>query len=211
TLDPVTSLTGDATQVSELQARLALHPVNARLQGDLGIAYLQRARETNDPSYYAKAQTLLSRSLKRDPGGVDATIGDGSLALSYHDFREALQLGRRALALSHAFSPPALAMVGDASVELGRYKQGFAAFRRLGELRPGLVAYARLRYAHELQGDVAGATRPIRRGGDAGAGAPENTQWTRVQLAALLLKSGRTDAAAREYQHALALLPHYAR
>lgn len=211
TLDPVTSLTGDATQVSDLQSRLALHPSNARLQGDLGIAYLQRARETNDPSYYTKAHTLLGRSLKRDPGGLDATIGEGSLALSYHDFREALRLGERALALSHGFSPPALAMIGDSSVELGRYGRGFAAFRRLGELRPGLVAYARLSYAHELQGDVAGATRLMRRAVDAGSGAPENTQWTRVQLAALLLKSGHTDAAAKEYRHALALLPSYAR
>jgi tetratricopeptide (TPR) repeat protein len=32
-----------------------------------------------------------------------------------------------------------------------------------------------------------------------------------VQLAALLLKSGHVAAAAREYRHALALLPHYAR
>ena len=102
-------------------------------------------------------------------------------------------------------------MIGDASVELGRYQQGFAAFARLGELRPGLVAYARLSYSRELQGDVAGATRLMRRAVDAGSGAPENTQWTRVQLAALLLKSGHTDAAAREYRHALALLPNYAR
>ncbi|MDX6540077.1 MAG: hypothetical protein QOI71_1687 [Gaiellales bacterium] len=211
TLDPVTSLTGDATQVSELQSRLQLHPANARLEGDLGIAYLQRARETNDPSYYAKASTLLDRSLARDPGGVDATIGAGSLALSYHDFREALRLGQRALALSHGFSPPALAMIGDASVALGRYGQGFAAFARLGHLRPGLVAYARLSYARELQGDVAGATRLMRRAVDAGSGAPENTQWTRVQLATLLLKSGHTGAAAKEFRHALALLPNYAR
>ena len=119
--------------------------------------------------------------------------------------------GKRALALSHGFSPPALAMIGDASVELGRYQQGFAAFARLGQLRPGLVAYARLSYSRELQGDVAGATRLMRRAVDAGSGAPENTQWTRVQLAALLLKSGHTDAAAREYRHALALLPDYAR
>ena len=64
TLDPVTSLTGDATQVSELQSRLQLHPANARLEGDLGIAYLQRARETNDPSYYTKAHDA-ARSLAR--------------------------------------------------------------------------------------------------------------------------------------------------
>ena len=211
TLDPVTSLTGDATQLSELQSRLRLHPADARLEGDLGIAYLQRARETNDPSFYSKAQTLLDRSLKRDPRGLDATIGAGSLALSYHDFRAALRLGQRALTLSHGFSPAALGMIGDASVELGRYPQGFAAFERLGELRPGLVAYARASYAHELAGDVPGATRLMRRAVEAGSGAPENTQWTRVQLAALLLKSGRTDAAAREYRHALALLPNYAR
>src|SRR3954447_1954069 len=211
TLDPVTSLTGDATQVGDLQSRLALHPSNARLQGDLGIAYLQRARETNDPSYYTKAHTLLNRSLGRDPRGIDATIGEGSLALSYHDFREALRLGQGALALSHGFSPPALAMIGDASVELGRYDQGFAAFARLGHLRPGLVAYARLSYSRELQGDVAGATQLMRRAVDAGSGARENTQWTRVQLATLLLKSCHTDAAAKEYRHALALLPNYAR
>lgn len=211
TLDPVTSLTGDAAQVSELQSRLKLHPANAQLQGSLGIAYLQRARETNDPSYYSKAQTLLGRSLKRDPAGLDATIGAGSLALSYHDFRDALRLGQRALTLSHGFSPAALGMIGDASVELGRYRQGFDAFARLGELRPGLVAYARLSYSRELVGDVEGATRLMREAVDAGSGAPENTQWTRVQLAALLLKSGHVEAAAREYRHALALLPGYAR
>ena len=211
TLDPVTSLTGDAAQVSELQSRLKLHPANAQLQGSLGIAYLQRARETNDPSYYSKAQTLLGRSLKRDPAGLDATIGAGSLALSYHDFRDALRLGQRALTLSHGFSPAALGMIGDASVELGRYQEGFDAFARLGELRPGLVAYARLSYSRELVGDVEGATRLMREAVDAGSGAPENTQWTRVQLAALLLKSGHVEAAAREYRHALALLPGYAR
>ena len=211
TLDPVTSLTGDAAQVSELQSRLQLHPANAQLQGALGIAYLQRARETNDPSYYAKAQTLLGKSLKRDPAGLDATIGAGSLALSHHDFRDALRLGRRALTLSNGFSPAALGMIGDASVELGRYEQGFAAFEQLGELRPGLVAYARLSYSRELVGDIEGATRLMRQAVAAGSGAPENTQWTRVQLASLLLKSGRIDAAAREYRHALALLPNYAR
>jgi tetratricopeptide (TPR) repeat protein len=211
TLDPVTSLTGDAAQVSELQRRLQLHPASARLEGDLGIAYLQRARETNDPTYYSKAQTLLDRSLERDPAGLDATIGAGSLALSQHDFRGALRLGQRALSLSHGFSPAALGMIGDASVELGRYQQGFEAFAQLGELRPGLVAYARLSYSRELVGDIEGATRLMRRAVDAGSGAPENTQWTRVQLASLLLKSGQVAAASREYRHALTLLPGYAR
>ena len=103
-------------------------------------------------------------------------------------------------------------MIGDASVELGRYRQGFARSRGSGELRPGLVAYARLSYSRELvRATSTGATRLMRRAVDAGSGAPENTQWTRVQLATLLLKSGHVDAAAKEYRHALALLPDYAR
>ena len=158
TLDPVTSLTGDATQVSELQSRLALHPANARLQGDLGIAYLQRARETNDPSYYTKAHTLLNRSLTRDPGGLDATVGEGSLALSYHDFPRGAATGQaRPRALTRILAPGARhdrRRLGGARA----LQAGLRCIRAARPAAPGLVAYARLSYSRELQGDVAGAT-----------------------------------------------------
>ena len=179
----MTSLTGDATQVSDLQSRLAAascqRPSRGRPRHRLPAA---GTRDERSLVLHEGARRCSTARSKRDPGGLDATIGAGSLALSYHDFREALRLGERALVLSHGFSPPALAMIGDASVELGRYKQGFAAFAALGKSRPGLVAYARLSYSRELQGDVAGAIRLMRRAVDAGSGAPENTQWTRVQL-----------------------------
>ena len=211
TLDPVTSLTGDATQVSELQSRLALHPpMPASRAISASPTCSARARRTTPRTTRRRTRCSIAPSSATRAGSTPRSARARSRSPTTISARRCGS-GKRALALSHGFSPPALAMIGDASVELGRYQQGFAAFARLGHLRPGLVAYARLSYSRELQGDVAGATRLMRRAVDAGSGAPENTQWTRVQLATLLLKSGHTDAAAKEYRHALALLPNYAR
>ena len=204
-------LSGGAGQVTQLQAEARLHPRNARTQADLGIAYLQRARETSDPSYYTKADVVLRRALALDPRDLDATLGASSLALSRHRFAEARMLGERAGHMTREFSPAALAAVTDADIELGRYAEGFATVDRLGTIHPGLVAYARQSYARELQGDLPGALHYMRIAVAAGSGAPENTQWTRIQLAGLLVKAGQLDAAQQEYRHALAVIPNYAR
>jgi tetratricopeptide (TPR) repeat protein len=203
-------LSGGAGQVAELQAQARLRPRDADAQADLGIAYLQRARETNDPSYYTKADAVLSLALKLQPTNLDAILGQGSVALSRHLFARALALGNEAAATTKRFSPAALATVADADIELGRYPQAFATIDRLGSVHPGLVAYSRQSYAQELQGDLPGAIRYMRLGVEAGSGSPENTQWTRVQLAGLLLKSGQLAAAQAEYRHALAVIPNYA-
>ena len=163
TLDPVTSLTGDAAQVERAPEPAAAAPGQrpARRARSASPTCSARGRRTTRRTT-RRRRRCSGQSLKRDPAGLDATIGAGSLALSYHDFRDALRLGQRALTLSNGFSPAALGMIGDASVELGRYQQGFDAFAQLGELRPGLVAYARLSYSRELVGDVEGATRLMR-------------------------------------------------
>jgi tetratricopeptide (TPR) repeat protein len=204
-------LSGGAGQVAELQAQARLRPHDADAQADLGIAYLQRARETNDPSYYSKADAVLGRALQLQPSNVDAILGQGSVALSRHLFSKALALGEQAATTTRRFSPAALATIADSEIELGRYPQAFATVDRLGSVHPGLVAYSRQSYAQELQGDLAGAIHYMRLGVEAGSGSPENTQWTRVQLAGLLLKSGQIAAAETEYRHALAVIPNYAR
>ena len=129
----------------------------------LGIAYLQRARETNDPSYYSKAQTLLGAVAQARSGRAGRHDRSGLARPLLPRFpRRRCDSGSARSRSRTASRRAALGMIGDASVELGRYQQGFAAFARLGELRPGLVAYARLSYSRELVGDVAGATRLMR-------------------------------------------------
>ncbi|HEX6702160.1 MAG TPA: tetratricopeptide repeat protein [Gaiellaceae bacterium] len=197
-----------ATLVSELQASLRARPDDAHANALLGLAYQQRARETGDPSYYPRSAGVLRRALAIDPKDALATSGLGSLALSRHRFRDALALGLRA----RAFSPATArnyGVIGDALVELGRYRQAFAAFDRMAHLRPGLAAYARISYARELRGDWRGAVAAMQLALGAAIGQREALAWTHVQLGKLYWARGRLDAAERQYRAALAGFPGY--
>ena len=134
--DALSAVTGTAKALGELQARVAARPDDPEARALLGVAYLQRARETSDPSFYTKADTLFGQALALDPNEFDAILGQGSLALSRHEFATALTLGERALTLSQGGSQSALAIVGDAQVELGRYPQAFADLRPAARSAP---------------------------------------------------------------------------
>ena len=156
-VDPLTSVIGSAGQVTELQAAVKTRPDDPGLVARLGLAYLQRARETADPSYYTRADELLRRARTLEPSSLDAVVGLGSLALSRHQFRRRCSSGRRRSA-----SPAVLAgREGDRRRRADRARQvpaGVRDHRRAGRAAAVLVAYARQSYALELQGDLAGAT-----------------------------------------------------
>ncbi len=188
--------------VRELQLTLRAAPRDVHELGLLGLAYQQRARETGDPAWYAKSDGVLRRALRLEPRDLLATSGLGSLALSRHRFGQALSLGRRARALSPS-TARSYGVIGDALVELGRYREAFRAFDTMARLKPGLAAYARVAYARELLGDVAGARRALLLALDSAVGEPEAIAWTHVQLAKLALGHGRVADPAREARAAL--------
>ena len=175
----------------------------------LGNAFAQRARLTGDASYYARAETAYHHSLRLVPNDLAATIGLGSVALSRHDFRRGLALGRRALALSPS-TAAGYGVAGDALVELGRYRQAFATFDRMVSLKPSVSSYARVSYARELLGDVTGAGRAMRYAVDAAAGEPDALAWSQTQLGKLFWSNGRIGDAAREFRAALQVRSTYA-
>jgi len=197
-----------ASLVRTLQTTLRRNPRDVHSYDLLGLAYQQRARETGDPTYYTKSEGVLRRALVLAPNDLLATSGLGSLALSRHRFREALVLGRRAVALSPT-TARSYGVVGDALVELGRYREAFEAFDRLARLRPGLAAYARVSYGRELRGNVAGAVAAMRLAVDAAVDEPEPLAWTHVQLGKLYWSHGRLAPATRQYRAALAAYPGY--
>src|SRR5258708_7826338 len=112
--------------VAQLQQTIRVRP-DAQSYALLGLAYQQRARETGDPSYYPRAGAALHRALKLHPDDLLAPGGLGPLALPRHDFRGALAYGRRALRRSPT-TARTYGVIGDALVELGRYREAFAAF-----------------------------------------------------------------------------------
>jgi tetratricopeptide (TPR) repeat protein len=197
-----------AALLPQLQQQVRVNPTDVGALGLLGLAYQQRARETGDPSYYPKSEGVLRLALRYAPDDLVATGGLGTLALSRHRFREALALGRRAVALSPS-TARGYGVVGDALVELGRYREAFAAFDRMASLKPSLSSYARVSYARELLGDVHGAAQAMRLAIDAAVGQPEALAWSHTQLGKLLWSQGRVAAADREYRSALAVRPGY--
>jgi tetratricopeptide (TPR) repeat protein len=194
--------------VAQLQRALHRAPRNVHDLDLLGLAYQQRARETGDPTWYPKANGILTRALRLAPRDLSATSGLGSLALSRHRFAQALRIGRRAVALSPS-TAATYGIVGDALVELGRYRTAFRSFDTMARLKPGLAAYARISYARELRGDRSGAVRAMRLAGTAAIGQPEPTAWVHVQLGKLDWSRGSYAAAAAEYRAALRTFPGY--
>ncbi len=196
-------------EIAGLQGELRLRPRDVKALETLGLAYLQRVRETGDASYYPKADGVLHEALAARPRDLIATAGLGQLALARHQFRRGLAFGLRARAISPT-TAGVYGVIGDADIELGRYPQAFAAFDRMTALKPSVASYARVSYARELLGDTAGAARAMELASSAAVGAHEASAWTRVQLGLLELSTGRARAAADDMRSALASFPGYA-
>ena len=156
---PAAAATRDAApgSIEALQARLADLPGDYPGWATLGQLYVDRARTTADPSWYAKAQQALDRSLEVQPeDNALARTGIASLQASQHDFAAAEASAREALAINE-FDATAYGVLTDALVELGRYDEAAEALQRMADVDPGFAALTRISYARELRGDVAGA------------------------------------------------------
>jgi tetratricopeptide (TPR) repeat protein len=195
---------GTLAEIRRLQGVVRRAPAAPAPRVALADEYLQRVRETGDPAFYGRAETLLRGVLARDPRNADALVALGGLALSRHDFRGGLQLARRSRA-----GLAALPVTVDALVELGRYDAAERALQRLADLKPNLSTYARVSYLRELHGDLDGAVAAMRRAIDAGGPTPESVAAVQSLLGGLELARGRPDAAEAEHRAALAAVPGY--
>ncbi len=190
------------------QARIQATLDDYKAYAELGLAFQQKARETNDPSYYTQAQDALNKALAIQPDYYDAAAGMGTLNLSLHQFQTALDWGLKAEAISPS-NAYAYGVAGDAHIELGQYDAAVELFQRMVDLRPDLGSYSRVSYARELYGDTDGAIEAMQSAINAGSPAAENTAWCRFQLGTLYFNSGQVDKAKQAYNDALVSYPGY--
>jgi tetratricopeptide (TPR) repeat protein len=176
----------------------------------LGGAYLQKARETGDPTYYSRADRSFDAALRRDARNLAALTGAGALAGARHDFREQLRLGLEARRLQPELVAP-YPVIADGQIELGRYEAAARTIQRMVDLGPDLASYARASYYLELRGDLDGAVEAARLAVSAGSDVPENVAYVQTVLGDLELQRGRPAAAREAYRAALAQLPGYGR
>jgi tetratricopeptide (TPR) repeat protein len=194
--------------VTGLQTRLHAEPRDHRGWSTLALAYVEQARITADPTYYPKAEQALARAAAVAPGDDLMLTGQATLAAARHDFARSLALADRALTVNPS-SAQAHAVRSDALTELGRYDEARAAATRADRLRPGTSTFARLSYAAELRGDLAGAADLMRRAAQA-ATAPADYAFAAFHLGELARAAGRRDEAARHFADALRADPDYA-
>jgi tetratricopeptide (TPR) repeat protein len=205
-----TSAKGDALtrSIAALQTNLTRSPGNDRAWADLGLAYVQQARLTADPTYYPKAEGAFARSLAlRSKDNAAALVGQATLAAARHDFARALIVVDRALAINK-YSATAYGVKTDALTELGRYDEALTAAQRMIDLRPGVDSFARASYQRELRGDIDGARELLQRAAD-DAASPANQAFSHYYLGELEWNNGDRAAARRSYDAALAADPAY--
>lgn len=175
----------------------------------LGLSYQSRARGTGDPSFYGHAEQALRRSIELRPADGLTLTALAGLAASRHRFADALTLARRAVAANPS-SAEARGLLGDALLELGRYRAAFAAFDRSVSLKPTAAGYARISYARELLGRTGAAKAAMRMAVGAAGPVDDEAAWALVQLGNLDLERGRLGRAERSFAAALARSPGYA-
>ncbi len=196
------------SEISKLEAKLKQDSGDWKSLDQLGYAYIQKARDTGDPTFYGRAEAVLEKAVQVNPDDPDALIGLGSLALSRHDFQLALTQGHKAFALA-PHKAAVYGVIGDAYTELGQYDAAVEAFQTMVDTRPDLSSYSRVSYARELHGDVPGAITAMQEAVEAGSPNAENTNWCRVQLAQLYWLKGDYAAAEQQYQQVLTYYPKY--
>jgi tetratricopeptide (TPR) repeat protein len=197
-----------ARSIAALQANLKRSPGNDRAWADLGLAYVQQARLTADPTYYPKAEGAFAKSLSlRSNDNAVALVGQATLAAARHDFARALVVVDKALAIND-YSATAYGVKTDALTELGRYDKALTAVQRMLDLRPGVDSFARASYQRELRGDVSGARELLQRAADDASSAADQA-FSLYYLGELSWNNGDRAAARRSYDAALAADPNY--
>lgn len=194
-------------EIDRLLSAMEASPESGELYRDLGFAYLQRARDTGDPSSYPSAEEAFSQSARRLPDDPLVLVGQGGLQLARHEFAKAFDTGSAALKLAPGF-PAAQAVVIDALVELGRYEEALVVAEAM-LVDDSLPAWNRTSYLRELHGDLAGALAAMEEAAVRGADVPENAAFTFTLVGTLNAHLGRADRATIVYDKALAFFPGY--
>ena len=113
----------------------------------------------------------------------------------------------RAIEEASPGSVDALAVLGDASVEIGNYADADAAFQDLAIKAPDEPSVlARLAHMAELKGRDGQALQLLRRAADKELGEEgngESAAWYQTRIGTLLYRTGNLDEASKSFEAAL--------
>ena len=195
------------SEIRKGEAVIRTHPSVAKPYLTLASLYLQKSRETSDSSYYTKIIALMESAEKLEPENPDIQATLASVSLGRHDFQGAKMYIDKAISRND-YVAAYYGLLGDADIELGRYREAVDAYQKMVNIRPSFNSWSRIAYVRELYGDTAGAQIALEEAINAGSAYPENIAWAYVELGKLQLRSD-TEKAKESFTTALAILPTY--
>lgn len=197
------------TAIRSAQRAVRGNPRRTRPLLELAQAFIRKARERSDPSWYEQAGDAVDRALRIDRDDATALQLQAHLFMQDHRFREARDAAQRIID-RHPNSSATYGVLGDAEMEVGHYAAAERAYQRMNDMRPNLASYARASWMRWLLGDIEGAIEVGQRAIGAGSPrSPEEVAWTTAQLGNLYVAVDDLDQAAQQYASAMRLFPDH--
>ena len=214
----------NALEIRFFQWKISQDPDDYFNYDRLGVAYIQKARETGDLTYYDLSAKALEKSLDLESAEPEAAPAKKHLATVYyanHRFGESLKLAQQALELDPKDITP-YALIGDARSEMGEYDQAWADWRHLEDPAVKQSAESGVQYLVQtrasvkslLTGDTKAAIDHMRRAVDIAVQsrmARETIAWSNFTLGDDYFLEGDLAGARAAYNDALKAYPDYHR
>jgi tetratricopeptide (TPR) repeat protein len=204
TAGSIAAVSPESATLRFLEQRVQSDPLDDVAQNRLSGVCINLLRETGDLAYLDRARKSARASLAavpaaQNPGGVTALA---VAEFESHYFRDALARAEQAYAIDPR-NTGALAIVGDAHLELGNYAEAEKIYQRLGadEFTPPICA--RLARLAELKGENQKAIELLAQA----AARATNTVWYHVRLGELHFRTGELEKSAALYEAARKLQP----
>lgn len=205
------------------QSKTAQDPDDIFNYDRLSSAYVQKARESGDITYYQLAETGLKKSLALESKHADAAPAFAELAAVYyaeHRFAEAAQEAQAAILISPAAS--AYATLGDARLEMGDYDQADSSYKHLQDSSAAATGPSRAPYLSAtrqagldwIHGQTSSSIAELQHAIQVATPLhlpAENIAWTHFMLAEQFFQCGKLDRAEAEATLSLAAYPRYHR
>lgn len=193
----------EINQASEL---VRSHPTEA-YYSRLGDAYMQKARETMDLSYYGRAEASYRRSLVIHPDYANALVGIAWVLSGRHEFEQSIDWANKALKVEPKRAD-AYGLLGDAATEMGDYDSAFEDYQKMLDLKPDIASYSRAAHLLFVTGGYKKATLLMSKAIAAGGAYPENRAWCSAQMALLYFAQGAYVPADQLLTQALKETPN---
>ena len=176
----------------------------------LGGLHLQRARITGDLGDYQRALDASERAVEADPIFWAGHTLRATVLFALHDFAGALAEAQTTFAADPT-QLDALAVIGDASLELGDVPAAADAYAELLDAAPTPPVWSRLAHLAFLRGDTRAALDGAERAVAAVEPAedPAGAAFYRYQLGELHRSLGNLSDASAAFKDSLAALDGY--